>query len=166
MAAYKGGNYAGAEQLFRHALATAPPDKLDTQAKLHFDLARSLQRQGKNDDAVREYNAYLHVWPQAEDAEDVKKQIKQLGGEVRDLAPEAERKSQRAFDTGTSLYAGDLHNQACMNAAMQARVTPALKTRMQGKTCFNFKAVDEAVFAELEILTRAAAAAFATPMKL
>jgi len=53
-----------------------------------------------------------------------------------------------------------------MNAAMQARVTPALKKRMQGKTCFNFKAVDEAVFAELEVLTRAAADAFAMPLKL
>lgn len=53
-----------------------------------------------------------------------------------------------------------------MSAAMQARVTPALKKRMQGKTCFNFKTVDEAAFAELEVLTRAAAAAFATPIQL
>ena len=53
-----------------------------------------------------------------------------------------------------------------MSAAMQARVTPALKTRMQGKTCFNFKTVDEPVFAELEFLTRAAAEAFSKPMKL
>jgi hypothetical protein len=53
-----------------------------------------------------------------------------------------------------------------MNAAMQARVTPGLKARMQGKTCFNFKAADPALFAELEVLTRACAAAFATPMRL
>ena len=53
-----------------------------------------------------------------------------------------------------------------MSPAMQARVTPGLKKRMQGKTCFNFKASDPAVFAELATLTAAAAAAFAQPMKL
>lgn len=53
-----------------------------------------------------------------------------------------------------------------MNPAMQARVTPALKRRMQGKTCFNFKAVDEAAFGELAALTRAAAECYAAPLKL
>lgn len=53
-----------------------------------------------------------------------------------------------------------------MNAGMQARVTPALRKRMQGKTCFNFKAVDAEAFAELEVLTRACAAAFAKPISI
>jgi hypothetical protein len=53
-----------------------------------------------------------------------------------------------------------------MKPAMQARVTPAFKKRMQGKACFNFKAADPAVFAELAVLTEAAAAAFAEPMRL
>src|SRR3954468_6646210 len=33
--------------------------------------------------------------------------------------------------------------------ALQASLSPALKKRMQGKACFNFTAVDEALFAEL-----------------
>lgn len=32
-------------------------------------------------------------------------------------------------------------------------ITAGLKKRMQGKSCFNFKSVDEQVFAELEALT-------------
>jgi hypothetical protein len=34
-------------------------------------------------------------------------------------------------------------------------ISPELKKRMQGKSCFNFKAPDEALFAELGELTRA-----------
>jgi hypothetical protein len=33
-------------------------------------------------------------------------------------------------------------------------ISPALKKRMQGKSCFNFKQVDEALLTELEALTR------------
>jgi hypothetical protein len=33
-------------------------------------------------------------------------------------------------------------------------ISPALKKRMQGKSCFNFKQEDEALLAELEALTR------------
>jgi hypothetical protein len=40
------------------------------------------------------------------------------------------------------------------NPPMNALVTPALKKRMQGKTCFNFKSVDEELFAELKTLTQ------------
>jgi len=32
-------------------------------------------------------------------------------------------------------------------------ISPALKKKMQGKSCFNFKAVDEELFSELEQLT-------------
>jgi hypothetical protein len=34
-------------------------------------------------------------------------------------------------------------------------ISPELKKRMQGKSCFNFKAVDEKLFKELRKLTRA-----------
>ncbi len=44
---------------------------------------------------------------------------------------------------------------------MQRRVSPELKRRMQGKTCFNFKAVDEKLFAELAALTQAGFEQFA-----
>jgi hypothetical protein len=42
------------------------------------------------------------------------------------------------------------------NPPMNALVPPSLKKRMQGKTCFNFKAVDKELFAELKTLTQAA----------
>jgi hypothetical protein len=34
------------------------------------------------------------------------------------------------------------------------RISPELKRRMQGKSCFNFTKIDEDLFAELEALTR------------
>jgi hypothetical protein len=40
------------------------------------------------------------------------------------------------------------------NPAMNALVPPALKKRMQGKTCFNFKTVDKELLAELKKLTQ------------
>src|ERR1044072_839282 len=39
-------------------------------------------------------------------------------------------------------------------------MSPELKKRMQGKSCFNFKAVDKKLFAELRTLTRAGAEKF------
>jgi hypothetical protein len=39
-------------------------------------------------------------------------------------------------------------------------MSPELKKRMQGKSCFNFKEVDEKLFKELAKLTRAGAARF------
>ena len=35
-------------------------------------------------------------------------------------------------------------------------ISPELKKRMQGKSCFNFKKIDEAVFEELDTLTKSA----------
>ncbi len=37
---------------------------------------------------------------------------------------------------------------------MLESASPALRKRMQGKSCFNFKALDEALFAELENLAK------------
>src|SRR6266480_2069094 len=39
-------------------------------------------------------------------------------------------------------------------------MSPELKKRMQGKSCFNFKEVDEKLFAELKALTKDGAAKF------
>jgi hypothetical protein len=39
-------------------------------------------------------------------------------------------------------------------------MSPELKRRMQGKSCFNFKEVDEKLFKELKQLTKAGAAKF------
>jgi hypothetical protein len=53
-----------------------------------------------------------------------------------------------------------------MNPAMQAQIGPALKKRMQGKACFNFKTADEAVFEDLRALTAAGAEVFSKPLTL
>ena len=50
--------------------------------------------------------------------------------------------------------------------ALAATISPGLKKRMQGKSCFNFKTVDAALFAELGVLTAAGAEAFSKPLKL
>ena len=39
-------------------------------------------------------------------------------------------------------------------------ISTALKARMQGKSCFNFKKVDESLFAELASLTKAGYASY------
>ena len=48
-----------------------------------------------------------------------------------------------------------------MSPALEKNISPALKKRMQGKTCFNFKTVpDEELLADLRKLTTACAAAW------
>ena len=47
-----------------------------------------------------------------------------------------------------------------------AGISPELKKRMQGKSCFNFTAVDEKLFKELAKLTRAGFARFTSPQFL
>lgn len=49
---------------------------------------------------------------------------------------------------------------------LAAMISPALRKRMQGKSCFNFKVADEALFEELAALTREAARVYATPFDL
>jgi hypothetical protein len=44
--------------------------------------------------------------------------------------------------------------------ALLKSMSPELKQRMQGKSCFNFKELDEKLFKELAQLTRAGAAKF------
>jgi hypothetical protein len=43
------------------------------------------------------------------------------------------------------------------NPKFVAEMSPELKKRMQGKACFNFAAIDEELFAELEALTKTSA---------
>jgi hypothetical protein len=50
--------------------------------------------------------------------------------------------------------------------ALAETILPALKKRMQGMSCFNFKAEDPELFSQLESLTRAAAEAYATPFRM
>jgi hypothetical protein len=53
-----------------------------------------------------------------------------------------------------------------MNPALQAQISPALKKRMQGKSCFNFASRDPELFAELAALTAAGADVFSKPLTL
>ena len=50
--------------------------------------------------------------------------------------------------------------------SLAAKIPPELKKRMQGKSCFNFKVEDPALFEQLETLTREAAAAYAKPFRI
>ena len=47
--------------------------------------------------------------------------------------------------------------------SLLADISPALKKRQQGKSCFNLKSPDPTLLAELEALTRKAAALYAQP---
>jgi hypothetical protein len=49
--------------------------------------------------------------------------------------------------------------------ALAATISPALKKRMQGKSCFNFKTADPALFEELAALTAEGARLYSTPLK-
>ena len=54
-----------------------------------------------------------------------------------------------------------------MNPVMQAKISPALKKRMQGKSCFNFSACDDAeLLDDLRALTAAGAEHFSKPLDL
>lgn len=47
-----------------------------------------------------------------------------------------------------------------MNPLLQAAIPPALKKRMQGKSCFNFTSIDPALLRALRVLTAEAVASF------
>lgn len=48
--------------------------------------------------------------------------------------------------------------------SLLADASPALLKRMQGKSCFNFKKVEQDLFAELAVLTRRCAETYALPI--
>jgi hypothetical protein len=73
-----------------------------------------------------------------------------------DLAPEAERTPATWF-AGVRLgkrYVSYYLMPVYTDPSLLADVSPELKRRMQGKSCFNFTRVDEALFAELTALTK------------
>jgi hypothetical protein len=73
-----------------------------------------------------------------------------------DLAPEAERNPATWFG-GVRLgkrYVSYYLMPVYADPSLVNDVSPELRKRMQGKSCFNFSRVDEALFAELTELTR------------
>ena len=73
-----------------------------------------------------------------------------------DMALEAERDPSTWFG-GTRLskrYVSYYLMPVYVEPSLLDSVSPELKRRMQGKSCFNFTAVDEELFAELAALTK------------
>jgi hypothetical protein len=73
-----------------------------------------------------------------------------------DMAPESERNPTTWFGgvRRGKAYVSYYIMPIYVEPSMVDDVSPALKRRMQGKSCFNFKAIDETLFAELAELTR------------
>jgi hypothetical protein len=96
------------------------------------------------------------------------KPLKDLPGELQMLAPWPHPRKPKEpmwfgmVRTGKAYVSYHLL-PLYMKPALQAQVTPALAKRKQGKACFNFRKAEPELFAELETLTRACAAAFAKP---
>ena len=73
-----------------------------------------------------------------------------------DMAPEGERDPSTWFGA-TRLgkrYVSYYLMPVYVQPALVDDISPALRKRMQGKSCFNFTRVDEGLFAELADLTR------------
>jgi hypothetical protein len=73
-----------------------------------------------------------------------------------DMAPAAERNPTTWFG-GVRVgkrYVSYYLMPVYVEPALLGTVSAGLRRRMQGKSCFNFTAVDEALFSELEALTR------------
>ena len=73
-----------------------------------------------------------------------------------DMAPESERNPTTWF-AGVRVgkaYVSYYLMPIYVEPALLEGVSPELRRRMQGRSCFNFKSVDEALFSELEALTR------------
>ena len=73
-----------------------------------------------------------------------------------DMAPEPERDPSTWF-AGTRLgkrYVSYYLMPVYVQPSLLDDVSPALRKRMQGKSCFNFAKVDEPLLAELDALTR------------
>ena len=80
------------------------------------------------------------------------------GGYSLDMAPEAERNPTTWF-AGVrvgSAYVSYYLMPIYVEPALLEGISPELKRRMQGKSCFNFRVVDESLFTELADLTRRA----------
>ena len=73
-----------------------------------------------------------------------------------DMAPEGERDPSTWF-AGTRLgkrYVSYYLMPIYVQPSLLDDISPELRRRMQGKSCFNFTKVDEPLLAELEALTR------------
>jgi tetratricopeptide (TPR) repeat protein len=70
---YRDKNYRGSESRFREALRYEPADPMAT-----FELAESLEKLGKRDEARDVYQTYLKILPNGPSAAGAKKALKRL----------------------------------------------------------------------------------------
>ena len=70
---FRDKNYRGSESRFREALRYEPTDPVAT-----FELAESLEKLGKRDEARDAYQTYLIILPNGPSAADAKKALKRL----------------------------------------------------------------------------------------
>ena len=73
-----------------------------------------------------------------------------------DMAPESERNPTTWFGgvRRGKQYVSYYLMPVYVEPALLDDVSPELRKRMQGKSCFNFRSIDERLFAELEDLTK------------
>jgi tetratricopeptide (TPR) repeat protein len=83
---FKRWNYAGAESRYREALHYQSNNAVAT-----FRLAQTLEKQGKNDQALQYYAAYLKILPHGPDADESNKAIVRLKSKL--TKEEAERQT-------------------------------------------------------------------------
>jgi len=97
---YKEKNYHAAESRYREALEWKPNDALAS-----FRLAQALEKLGKNEEARKNYEAYLKILPSGELAPKAKEALKRLPASTVD-ASELNRPSPSPALTPTSPRAG------------------------------------------------------------
>jgi len=81
--------------------------------------------------------------------------------DTKHIGPNKKPVGFAAVHVGKAYVSFHLMSTYC-NPELEAIMSPALKKRKQGKSCFNFKTPDDALFAELAEHTKAGAEWFAT----
>ncbi len=79
---YSQKNYPAALSRFQEALEWKANDAVAT-----YRLAQTYEKLGQNDDAVKNYTAYLGILPRGEFAEDARKSLARLGAPVPPVPP-------------------------------------------------------------------------------
>jgi len=70
------------------------------------------------------------------------------------FSPKLKKSFPAAWVKVVKNYVGFHFMPVCMFPQLRRMISEPLRARMQGKSCFNFTTVDEALFAELEKLTQ------------
>jgi tetratricopeptide (TPR) repeat protein len=88
---YSQKNYPAALSRFQEALEWKSNDAVTT-----YRLAQTYEKLGQNDEAVKNYTAYLGILPRGEFAEDARKSLARLGAPVPPVPPRGEKEAAQA----------------------------------------------------------------------